>query len=187
MKRGFKAQSERRSIELRKRLGLTETDRLSAIDLANLFSTFVISADEVPDLSEESRQQLFHNDRESWSAFTLKKDNHNMIIYQPSQRPYRINSVLMHELSHIILGHTFSDVSTSTEGHMMIDNYDKDQEDEADWLSGALLLPRPALVWMQKQQLSQANACERFFVSLDMLNWRTRMTGVKKQMSYSKR
>ncbi len=57
--------------------------------------------------------------------------------------------VLMHELSHIMLGHELATASRTADGHFLNGNYDEAQEREADWLGGTLLLPRPALLWMR--------------------------------------
>lgn len=185
MKRGFKAQCERRSIEIRRQIGLGETECLIANDVATLYSTSVISADKIPGLSEKSANQLFNIDQENWAAFTLKKRNHSMIVYRPVSSHARVNSVTMHELSHIILGHTFASIQTSHEGHMIIDNYNQEQEDEADWLASTLLLPRPALLSVKQKRLADTVICQKYLVSLQMLQWRVRMTGIEHQIRHS--
>ena len=60
----------------------------------------------------------------------------------------------MHELSHIILGHELASAMFTESGDFVPSTYDQDQEDEAGWLGGTLLLPRPALVWMRRQRMS---------------------------------
>ncbi len=67
------------------------------------------------------------------------------------------------------------------EGLMMLKSYDKIYEEEADWLSGCLLLPRDALVDIKRRGVELAVAAEEYGVSLRMLNYRISMTGVNRQ------
>lgn len=64
---------------------------------------------------------------------------------------------------------------------MMLKNYDKIYEEEADWLSACLLLPREALVEIKRRGEDLADAAEEYGVSLRMLNYRMAMTGVNRQ------
>jgi Zn-dependent peptidase ImmA (M78 family) len=89
----------------------------------------------------------------------------------------------MHELSHIILGHDLADAEVTDDGHLVPSNYDQDQEDQADWLGGTLLLPRPALIQIRKNELTDDQAREKYLVSHEMLRWRFRMTGVDFQFA----
>lgn len=93
----------------------------------------------------------------------------------------------MHELAHIELGHALTNAGATTDGLLIPGTYSREQEDEANWLAGALLLPRPALLWMRQRQLTDDAAADHFSVSLDMFRWRIRMTGVDLQISRSRR
>lgn len=88
----------------------------------------------------------------------------------------------MHELSHIILGHELAEACILEDGSLVPGNFDQDQEDEADWLAGTLLLPRPSLLAIQSRRTPQHTACDQYQVSAEMLTWRTRMTGVAYQI-----
>ena len=89
----------------------------------------------------------------------------------------------MHELSHIILGHELAQAFLMEDGSLVPGNFDQNQEDEADWLAGTLLLPRPALLSIRSQNIPDDVACDQYLVSREMLTWRTRMTGVDYQLS----
>jgi len=52
----------------------------------------------------------------------------------------------MHELAHLIIGHEPARVVVSPDMILAVRTYDQGQEEEAAWLSGCLLLPRPALL-----------------------------------------
>ena len=88
----------------------------------------------------------------------------------------------MHELAHIILGHELASAMLTGAGDFVPSTYNQEQEDEAAWLGGTLLLPRPALLWMRRQRLSDEEAATHFGVSPDLLRWRIRMTGIDYQL-----
>lgn len=87
----------------------------------------------------------------------------------------------MHELAHLIVGHKPGRVDVTEDGALLLNTYDKQQEDEANWLSGCLLLPRPALLWLKKRRMPQDSAASHFGVSLQMLTYRIQVTGVERQ------
>jgi IrrE N-terminal-like domain len=188
LRRGFKAQSERRSIELRKQLDLSQDAPLSADRLAHHLSVRVLSARNVEGVQPSDLHQLTVTDADCWSAFTLRIGPAYLVVYNPAQSKRRINSVVMHELAHILLGHELVGVQTTSDGHLTPSHYNQDQEDEADWLGSALLLPRPALLLIRHRRWDDERACDYFSVSGDMLRWRFRMTGVDHQIqNYARR
>lgn len=186
MKRGFKSQCEKRSAELRKLLGLDPASPLSAIELATHVDATIWSIAEIAGLDSSDFQQLTILDADSWSAFTLRINNSHLIVYNSAQSVPRVNSVCMHELSHIILGHELHDANLSSDGHLVPSNYNKEQEDEADWLGGTLLLPRPALLRIRTLGLDNDQVEKEYNCSKPMISWRFRMTGVDYQISRRK-
>ena len=89
----------------------------------------------------------------------------------------------MHELSHIILGHKPSQIVFLTPDiHIALRDYNQDLEEEATWLSGCLLLPREALLSIRCNGISDANACHKYGVSIDLLTFRMNKTGVNYQI-----
>ena len=146
----------------------------------------VWSVEDVHGVGAESTSVLVDDADPSWSALTMRIGPHHLIVYKPVPSAGRRNSVIMHELSHIILGHVLATACILEDGSLVPGNFDQDQEDEADWLAGALLLPRPALMSIRKRGLSDQAACEEHLVSMDMLKWRFRMTGVDYQLARSR-
>lgn len=187
LRRGFKSQCERRSVEIRKSLGLAHDEPLHGVDLTEQFGATVWNERDVAGLSTLDLRQLTVVDGQSWSAFTLRIGSRHLVLFNSSQSPPRINSVIMHELAHIALGHELHSASLSDDGHLIPSNYSQDQEDEADWLGGTLLLPRPALLRIRRDGLSDAVAMDKFQASDEMLKWRFRMTGVDYQLGYSRK
>ena len=182
-RRGFKSQCERRSVEFRRNLGLQPADALSADKLAEHLGVTVWSVSDVAGLPPEDQQVLTDQSDDSWAAMTMRIATDDLVIYKPVQSPGRRNNVIMHELAHIVLGHELADACMLEDGSLVPGNFSQDQEDEADWLAGTLLLPRPALLAIRARGLSDSDACSAYLVSRDMLNWRIRMTGVDYQLS----
>lgn len=117
----------------------------------------------------------------------MRIGEHHLIVFNSAQSEPRRNSVVMHELAHIILGHELTSASLTEDGHFVPTTYDQDQEDEADWLAGTLLLPRPALLKIRRLRMSDQVATETYAVSQQMLTWRFRMTGVDFQLQNARR
>ena len=71
--------------------------------------------------------------------------------------------------------------SISDEGILFRDRYDTEQEEEADWLAGALLLPRSGLLSVYRRTSSSEAIGHIFGVSTKLVDWRLRMTGILMQ------
>jgi Zn-dependent peptidase ImmA (M78 family) len=113
---------------------------------------------------------------------TLKDDGITLIVLNPSHVPSRQPNNLMHELAHIELNHQPARVDVSETGLLLLSDYSDDQELEADWHAGALLVPREGLLKMRTQGASIADIASYFGVSELLCQWRLRMTGVDAQM-----
>jgi hypothetical protein len=90
----------------------------------------------------------------------------------------------MHETAHHLLEHTPATVEVSPTGMLLLSDYSADQEDEADWLMGALLLPRVALIYSRMEGKTAKLIAHQFGVSDDLCIWRLRMTGVEAQLRH---
>lgn len=187
--RGFKAWCERYSIEKRKELGVKSSKRLDPYLLANSLGIKVWTPEDIPGLSREHIDTLLQNDGKTpscWSAVTLVVGSKTLVILNSSHSIGRQASDLMHELSHRILSHEPHQTEASPDGIMLLSAYEKQEEDEADWLSATLLLPRKALEFIKHSRLQDDVAAREYGVSIKMLKYRMSMTGVNKQYSISK-
>ncbi len=183
MQRGYKAWCERFSADTRRNLGLPSTAPLRGHQLATHLGIRVWTPDDVPGLPPETRKVLLRNDGtpSCWSAVTLIVGEKTLVILNSSHSPARQASDLMHELAHRIRNHEPEEMSISSEGLMLLKAYDKEQEEEADWLAGVLLLPRDALVHIRHQGLSDEEVVAEYGVSKRMYTYRVSMTGVNRQ------
>lgn len=170
--RGFKSWCERVALTQRGELQLRPSDPLDPRLLANHLEVNVWTASEVPGLDPECLHVLIEKDPDSWSAVTLCTGSKDLIIINPVHSDGRRASDIMHELSHIILGHEPARVDVSEDGLLVLNSYDKEQEEEAKWLSGCLLLPRDALLLIRRRGMSHEVAASMYGVSVPMLKYR---------------
>lgn len=187
MRRGFKSWCESTAGEYRAALGIANHEALDTSALAKHLNVLVWTPEDIADLSAGSLHQLTVLDGDSWSAVTLSFNETSLIIVNSSHAPVRKRSSLAHELAHLILRHKPGRVDISPAGHLLLSSYDKEQEDEADWLAGTLLVPRNGLVRAYRESQDVVALAERFEVSKDMLQWRLRMTGVAVQAKHARR
>lgn len=170
--RGFKSWCERVAVTQRRELNLQPTDSLNARRLATHLDVVVWTADQVPGLDAQYLKVLIKDDPDSWSAVTLCTGSRDLIIVNPVHSEGRLASDIMHELAHIILGHEPARVEVSKDGFLILSTYNKEQEEEAKWLSGCLLLPREALLLIRRRGLSAEIASAQYGVSIPMLAFR---------------
>jgi Zn-dependent peptidase ImmA (M78 family) len=186
MRRGFKADAERRAVSARAELGLPPTGPLCPWIYAAHLGVLVFEARDLA-LPAEHMKQLLVRDPDSWSGMTLAEDGVHLVVLNSAQSRARRAATLMHEIAHISLDHAPSEVSVSPSGLVLLSDYSADQEDEADWLGGALLLPEPALLHHRGQGTPVGQIAAQYGVSEQLCTWRCRMTGVEKRMAFKRR
>lgn len=185
-RRGFKAWSERTALGFRRDLQTEPFGALDPYELARHLDILVWTPHDVArlgDLAKVYLDQLLKHDPSSWSAVTLILPRNKVIILNSAHVPVRQNSDLMHEFAHLILEHKPARVDVTADKLMILDTYDKFQEEEANWLGGALLVPRDGLLEVLSRNRCNKNAASHFNVSIEMIEWRRRMTGINKQLS----
>lgn len=179
--RGFKTSCENIARQQRQFLRLAPADPLNPWELAKHLGIQVHTVLEVPGLSTTCTKTLLHDDADSWSAVTVTANDKSVIILNSSHAQTRLASDLVHELAHILLGHKAARIDITEDGSLMLSTYSRQQEDEANWLAGCLLLPREALVLIRRQRLDLINAARKYGTSMDMLKYRINVTGVDYQ------
>lgn len=184
--RGYKTWCEKYSADIRSKLGTPKDGPLDTRALAKLLGVRVWTPHDIPGLSAEALDVLLRNDGKSpscWSAVTVVVQTKVVVVLNSSHSPARQASDLTHELAHRIRGHQAREVSLSEDGIMLLSSYDKLEEEEADWLSGCLLLPRDALILIRRNRMDDAEAALAYGVSAKMLSYRMAMTGVNRQFA----
>ena len=84
----------------------------------------------------------------------------------------------MHELAHIIIGHIAARVDVSEDGLLLLSTFDRNQEEEAKWLCGSLLLPRPALLLIRRMSWDWKVAAKKYGTSEQMVRFRMNVLGL---------
>jgi Zn-dependent peptidase ImmA (M78 family) len=180
VRRGFKAEAERLSEKVREDLRLKKTDPLPLDRLATSLDAELRSAAELIDTSRLA--EIDNLQPGAFSACTFDIGGRHIIVWNPLASPGRRTSDIAHELSHLLLKHAVRDVQTI--GELTFFGCNPDEEQEANWLAGCLLLPRRLLMTTLKAGATATDLAERYEVSLQMANYRIRATGVMRQIQY---
>ena len=178
LRRGFKSEAERISRDVRVQLHKNAADPLSPLEVAELLGIEIRSGDELIPL--ERFRELEQLQPGAFSACTLTPSrDRTVIVHNPLYAESRRSSDLAHELAHTLLGHELSRIERV--GDLTFLSCDPIQEEEAGWLSGSLLLPRPLLLKEIRKGQEAANIAKKFKVSEEMARYRIRVTGVERQ------
>lgn len=183
MRRGFKSQTEKISIQLRNEIGLTVYDQFDPIEFLASKGFVVWFPANIPGISHDHVNQLTKKDPDSWSGVTVKEGEEIAIIVNPSHPATRQANTLMHEWAHVELRHKPNRVDRSTNGLLLLSDYPAEVEEEADWLAGAVLLPRDGLIHFRSSGMNAERIADQYGVSKQLTNWRLRMTGVERQIA----
>ena len=179
--RGFKAKAERLAKTQRSALRLADRDRLDPLLLADQLSLPVVGLRGLRQsgLSSAALSHLTRARRTVFSGALCWDADGQFILINDSHAPTRQASDITHECAHALLGHepreAFDGLGCRT--------WDKRQEAEADWLAGALLVPRGGALWALQRFRSMQPAAQHFGVSVALFRWRGNVTGVVRQLS----
>ena len=180
LRRGFKSEAEKISKDLRRQLGKNASDPLSPEEVAQLLGIEIRAGDELIPL--ERFRELEDLQPGAFSACTLKPSSERVVIvHNPLYSQSRRNSDVTHEIAHTLLGHELSRIEKI--GDLTFRSCDPTQEEEAGWLSGSLLLPRPLLLREIGSGEEASTIAEKYKVSEEMARYRIRVTGVERQLS----
>ena len=184
MVRGFKTKAKRESLEIRKGLGVNYNDPLDCFKLVDSLDIPAYPVEKLGEfgLSTELIDTIcYSKGKQQFSATTISVPLGHLIFYNQAHTFKRTNSSLAHEVSHIILGHEFSSI---LDMKMVSREFDKDKEDEANWMAGCLLLPEDGLIWALKRKMSIQSIADHFNISKQMTLWRYNSTGMYQRMKY---
>ncbi|WP_347160312.1 ImmA/IrrE family metallo-endopeptidase [Pontibacter chitinilyticus] len=177
LRRGFKTEAERRSVQLRKELGLRAYDCLLARQLADYLGITIFAVNEIPGLTGSDVETICSGDV---SAVAVIGCTPPLIIHNHLHAPTRQESDLMHEIAHCMLGHRSK--CQEEKQSFFLHSYDPEQEEEAQWLGGCLQIPREGLVWALRQGMDVAAVASWFKASRQMVSYRRSITGVSRQL-----
>jgi hypothetical protein len=183
VRRGFKAEAERIASDYRSQLGCAPADPTPLNDLAALIGVQLVPADELVDRGR--LQELEKLQPGAFSAGTFNVSGERVIVYNPLHSEGRQRSDQAHELAHLILNHKVRSIERI--GDLKLLTCDSAQEEEADWLAGCLLLPRPLLLRAAQRGLSPEQIADRHNTSESMARFRLNASGVLVQLGRSRK
>ena len=176
MRRGFKAEAERLAARLRSELGVAPSSRIDLQQLASHIGIEVRSADELIDRAQLERLNELQPGCFSAATFHLPNGRVVAVTNPVGTTPARRDSDLAHEFAHILLKHEIRRVQRL--GQLSFFDCDPDQEAEANWLAGCLLLPRSLLLADARRGLGAEEIASKRQVSVPMARFRLNASGV---------
>jgi hypothetical protein len=179
VKRGFKTYARKLALEVRGELGLTAFVRFDPYQLATEYGIPVYPLSDLGrDSAASNAARHFSADGAAVLSAALVPAGAGMFIIDNDQLPsVRRRSSVSHEMSHVLLEHSFENIIVTADGCRHLD---KDKEDEATWLAGELLIPYAAAERAAWADLSDADVAETFDVSARLAAMRMNFSGARK-------
>lgn len=176
LRHGFKAEAERIAAEGRSELGLAMTDALDAHALADHLGIPLVALSTVSTARDGAGFVAFFRvvDPESFSALTIFNATARMIVHNDAHHPHRQASNICHEVAHCLLEHPPAPLL----GDGGCRERNETIEAEADWLGGALLVPREGGLSLIKRDWPVQRIADHYGVSESLCRWRLNNTGV---------
>ena len=128
--------------------------------------------------AREAVRQLATRDKRAFSAVTIFDGYRRMIVVNDAHSPRRQASDIAHELAHGLLLHK----PGRAPGNGIRVDWNPVQEEETQWLAGALLISEEAALIIAREGWTLSEAAERYKVSADMVRFRLNVTGAKKRV-----
>lgn len=174
---GFKSETEERAQEVRDELGLPGHAPLPVLDLAEHLGIPVIPLSEFHQDAPAAASLFLGHELETFSALTVFLGTRRLIVHNDAHSDGRRSSNLAHELAHGLLLHPPAPAIDDLGCRF----WDRTIEEEANWLAGALLVPKAAAISIAKREHHSAleTLAEEYAVSTRMLVWRLNATGAR--------
>lgn len=176
-RRGFKAETNAYARELREELNLKPHEPMSPWALANHLEIPVLPLTELTEIPNAVKC-LTTQEKDSFSAVTVFYGLRRSIVYNDAHHIHRQASNISHELSHGILGHK----PLPSLNEYGCRYYNKELEDEANWLGPALLVSEEAALYIASRKISTSQAIKTYGVSEDIIRMRLNVVGAYKRV-----
>ncbi len=173
MRRGFKAEAQRLALELRGEVGLGAHGPFDPYLFAGEYGIPVVKLSE---LDGDARDYFLLASGSALSGALIPVGTGVVILENDAQPQRRRRTTMCHELGHVVLEHEFG-VSLTDERKCGLGG---EQEAEADWLSGELLIPFDGALRLARANASDEQAADQFEVSLAVARWRMNASGARK-------
>lgn len=174
---GFKSEANAIARDLRRELGLSAADPLDPWRLAAHLHIPVVNLSSMRAEAEDAVMQFTRKDPEAFSAVTVFRGHKRIIVVNDSHSRGRRASNIAHELAHSLLWHEPAP-AFHRDG---VREWNAEQEEEAQWLAGALLVSEEAALTIVRRRLSLADAARLYGTSIEMIRGRINVTGARKR------
>jgi len=175
---GFKSEANTIARDVRRELGLGVADRLDPWQLATHLDNPVVNLSSMKVEVEDAVMQFTRKDREAFSAVTVFHGYKRLIVVNDVHSHGRQASNIAHELAHSLLWHAPAPAFDGTD----MREWNAEQEEEAQWLAGALLISEEAALSIVRRKFSLEDAAQRYGASIDMVRGRINVTGARKRV-----
>jgi hypothetical protein len=179
LRRGFKSRCDEIVAEVRAEMRLTRYDPFDPFAYARKLRVPCepVSALALHGCSVEALAHVAGRGRADFSATTVYRGTRRLILYNGHNSPERQRSDVSHELAHVLLEHEPGPVVGL--GGCRV--WDDEQEGEAGWLGGVLLVPKHVALALARKGSPERDAAARYGVSVEMMRWRLNMSGALKR------
>lgn len=185
-KRGFKKEAEEWGLKIREEMGLSKFSPLDAFALAKHKKIPLFTFDEIL-CDFEAERNLLNNHPLVSALYTINSDRQKIILYKNTDSSARQQSSIMHEIAHIFLEHTVPKDLLNLANQFGLTYNNELQENEAKFLGGCLQLTKPSLFASLKKNMTHLEIAEKYFASIEMVNYRINISGVQKVKEYQAR
>ncbi len=176
--RGFKAQAEKLAEKAWLDLGIISGTRFDINRFAETLGARIVMADEL--VPHARLEEIDHIQPFSFSACTFLLTSGPVIVLNPVVGAGRRRSDAAHELAHLMLRHQMR--VPERVGDYLFFTGSTDQEDEATWLGGCLLLPRAVLVQAAARGMTADLIADQYGTTPKMATFRMNTTGAARQL-----
>ena len=179
LRRGFKSEANEIARVTRAELGVGAVDPIDPRQLADCLDVPIEAMSNLRDVAGPAVSYFSGVDSSSFSAVTVFSGSYRMIVHNDSHHPGRQSSNVTHELSHALLLHPPTP-AIDDKGCRV---WNRDVEDEAEWLSGTLLVPEKATIWVVRDGLTVSEAAELYGVTERLMSFRINLTGARRRVA----
>jgi len=174
MRRGFKAEANWYAREMRRELNLMAHDPLCPRVLAAHLGYNVVGLSDFSSVQPLAVSYLRSQvGQREFSAITVCDSGVRLIVHNDAHSPRRQAANISHELAHGLLVHPPAPLTGAAGGRV----YNREHEEEANWLGPALLVSEEAALLIAEHGQPFDPWAVQYGVSLDLLLMRLRVTG----------
>lgn len=178
-RRGFKTEANWYASEMRRELKLPLEGPLCPWQLAGHLEFKVCKLSEFQtDEPQAVAYLLSMAGQQEFSAVTLDHDGERWIIHNDAHVPKRQAANIAHELAHGLLVHKPNPLFNA----MGTRYFDREQEDEANWLGPALLVSEQAALSIAQRGLTIAEASNHYNASEEVVQMRLNVCAVRRRL-----